>query len=676
MRRHSMAKESPKAPKCDAVDKVLDRLSAVKKNGSGFTALCPAHDDTKPSLSIKEKDGRILLYCQAGCDISNVLKAAELDWKDLFIREKTQPKKEVRRTVWEITALDVTVVAAHIRIDFSDGSKSFIWRRNGKDGLNGLRVVDLPLYGLKWTNHEPSDSVRDWIIVEGEKCADALHEAGYLALGTVTGASGCPSEDSLIPLLNRRVDLWPDNDKPGKEHMKRTAARLTDMGIEVYMINWTDGPPKADAVDFLAQGGNVDELLKTAVKWEPQQGVDSVGTEIQETSSSQADFAPDLIEQICDKGWLKSYIDWARTFTDAPLAFHLACALALLAVAMGNTVWTTAWGRNIYPSIWVLIISPSGFFRKSTCIRFATKILKCALNDPILPTEWSREKLVELLANNPTGLFEWDEFGQTLAMMNRDYNLGTKEMLTKLYDSTDSHSRTTKTSGSAIIQNPAFSIIAGSTTDWMQGKVKNEDLRGGFIPRFLIIPGTKKEPEKDFNIPLKPEMEEELSYWLVKLSKLEAQVDFTPVKPLFRDWVRKHERDTEGISPELMGFMARQETNLLKLSIIIAASINNEKIEITEEVLNKAILLLDCVKQGVIATFDELAIPYEGKQLQQVRELLRRHCPLTKSKALRLSNIPASKFNPLLETLKQTGEVELIYEPGQGTNKNMLYWRG
>ncbi|WP_019224181.1 DUF7146 domain-containing protein, partial [Bartonella rattimassiliensis] len=39
-------------------------------------ALCPAHDDKMPSLSIKNgHDGRLLLYCHAGCPFRKIIQA-------------------------------------------------------------------------------------------------------------------------------------------------------------------------------------------------------------------------------------------------------------------------------------------------------------------------------------------------------------------------------------------------------------------------------------------------------------------------------------------------------------------------------------------------------------------------------------------------------------------------
>ncbi len=667
---------------------ILNKLEKVKKNGAGNMACCPAHNDKNPSLSVTEgKDGVILLKCFVGCRTESIVEAMGLEMKDLFphqdapAQEKPQPKrksrKEISRKHWDITDNTGVLIATHHRIDYSDNKKKMWWVKDGKNDLDGYGVENLPLYGLKWAIEEPDDSERPWIVGEGEAAIDALHQAEYVALGTVTGAEGCPSEDSLIPLLSRKVYLWPDNDDVGRKHMNMVAARLNEMGVETYFICWPDAPLKGDAVDYLAQGGNVDDLLATAKKWEPQSSPPAPTSTI---SSDQitTGLTPDTVRQICNRGFLRSYIDWASGYTDAPLAFHLAAGLSLLATTMGNRYSTNAWGRSLYPNLWIAIISPSGFYRKTTCIRLAMRILKPELGGLVLPTEWSREKLVTELAKNPAGLFEWDEFGFALSAMSRDYNAGTKEMLTKLFDSADSHSRATGQGQTGTIEKPAPSILAGSTIEWLQDKVKAGDLRGGFMSRILFVPGVIKEPEKDFDTALRPEIEKELSDFLVKLSRSKGIVmDFASVKSQIRDWVRVHEQQAEhNIHPDLLGFISRGETYLLKLCMVLAASLNNSNPRITEEVLNKAILLLDVIKQGVVDTFSDLAIPYGGKELQRVREMLKRNCPMTKSKALKNSHLPAKQFDPLLDTLTQTGEVEMIEEEGQGQNKKILHWKG
>ncbi len=82
---------------------VLSRLEELgcrprgRRNGS-WAALCPGHDDRRPSLSLREADdGRALLKCHAGCPPEAVLERLGLSWADLFPererRNGHQPEK-------------------------------------------------------------------------------------------------------------------------------------------------------------------------------------------------------------------------------------------------------------------------------------------------------------------------------------------------------------------------------------------------------------------------------------------------------------------------------------------------------------------------------------------------------------------------------------------------------
>ena len=68
-----------------SIDILLARLDKVKRQGKGYVACCPAHDDKTPSLSLAEgADGRILLHCFAGCGANDVLASIGLTINDLF----------------------------------------------------------------------------------------------------------------------------------------------------------------------------------------------------------------------------------------------------------------------------------------------------------------------------------------------------------------------------------------------------------------------------------------------------------------------------------------------------------------------------------------------------------------------------------------------------------------
>ncbi|WP_068826736.1 AAA family ATPase [Pseudomonas sp. BMS12] len=81
------------------IDTILSKLKKPKKAGDGkWIACCPAHDDKSPSLSIREtEDGTVLLHCFAGCEVSDIVSSANLEWHELFPHAPTNAARQRHR---------------------------------------------------------------------------------------------------------------------------------------------------------------------------------------------------------------------------------------------------------------------------------------------------------------------------------------------------------------------------------------------------------------------------------------------------------------------------------------------------------------------------------------------------------------------------------------------------
>ncbi|MDW7730681.1 MAG: hypothetical protein SCJ94_11890 [Bacillota bacterium] len=79
------------------LEAILQSLESVKATRKGYIARCPAHDDRSPSLSVTQgDDGRILLYCFAGCTINDICEALSIQPVDLF-PDTRKMKPEIKR---------------------------------------------------------------------------------------------------------------------------------------------------------------------------------------------------------------------------------------------------------------------------------------------------------------------------------------------------------------------------------------------------------------------------------------------------------------------------------------------------------------------------------------------------------------------------------------------------
>jgi putative DNA primase/helicase len=63
------------------------------------------------------------------------------------------------------------------------------------------------------------------VLVEGEKCAQALIDAGIVATTAMHGANAPVDKTDWSPLAGKTVLIWPDRDKPGWEYTTQEIGR-------------------------------------------------------------------------------------------------------------------------------------------------------------------------------------------------------------------------------------------------------------------------------------------------------------------------------------------------------------------------------------------------------------------------------------------------------------------
>jgi len=240
------------------IDNFLSRLQGIKKTGSGWVALCPAHDDKKHSLSVGQGGDKVLIYCHAGCSLEAVLEAAGLQKKDLFLNGpgEAQGKRSQVVKVYDYKDQAGKLVFQVCRTE----PKGFFQRRpDGSPGLAGVKPVlyNLPAVNAAVKNNQPV------YIVEGEKAADALQAQGLTATNCPMGAGKWRSEYNQA-LADATIFILPDNDKPGREHAAQAADSLNGTAAAVHVIELPDLPEKGDVYDWLQAGNTAQQLQQLA----------------------------------------------------------------------------------------------------------------------------------------------------------------------------------------------------------------------------------------------------------------------------------------------------------------------------------------------------------------------------------------------------------------------------
>lgn len=256
------------------IERLKDRRCDPQRQGEGWQARCPAHDDDRPSLSVHAgDDGRVLLKCHAGCGFADVLAALDLETRDLFPDNGQARGKAIvpaRKIVAEYDYTDDHGKLLFQVVRFEP--KDFRQRRPNDDGgwiwdLKGVRRV---LYRLPDLVKAQAGSIV--YVLEGEKDVDRLRAGGMIATCNAGGAVKWKYVDDS-PLHGRHVVVIPDNDGPGINHAQQVAASLHGKAASVKVLDPLVEIEHGDVSDFLDDGDNdpddLDRLAVEAQEWKP-----------------------------------------------------------------------------------------------------------------------------------------------------------------------------------------------------------------------------------------------------------------------------------------------------------------------------------------------------------------------------------------------------------------------
>lgn len=87
---------------------LLSRLEKVRCTGPGrWVACCPAHEDRRASLALRELDDRTLAHCFAGCTVHEVVSAVGLSLSDLFPEKLSSDAHSIKGERRPFPAADV-----------------------------------------------------------------------------------------------------------------------------------------------------------------------------------------------------------------------------------------------------------------------------------------------------------------------------------------------------------------------------------------------------------------------------------------------------------------------------------------------------------------------------------------------------------------------------------------
>lgn len=239
----------------------LRQLPGCKGRPEKFTARCPNHEDRENSLSVSQADdGKILLYCHAGCSTPDILAALGMGIRDLSPPKPRNAKLKQKECTYDYIDADGDLVFQVVRYSPKsfrqcrpdpEEPNSWIWNLNG---------IERPLYRLPEVLRAKKNGDTIYLC-EGEKDVDNLRAIGLCAT-TNSGGAAKWDESYAKTLSGANVVVLPDNDQPGIE----AAWRRADSIPGAIVCPLPGLPEKGDVSDWLDQGGTSEGLASLVVE--------------------------------------------------------------------------------------------------------------------------------------------------------------------------------------------------------------------------------------------------------------------------------------------------------------------------------------------------------------------------------------------------------------------------
>lgn len=370
--------------------------------------------------------------------------------------------------------------------------------------------------------------------------------------------------------------------------------------------------------------------------------------------------------------WIKAYMDYSA-HSEAPDKFHFWTAVSTVAGALRRRVWIDQGYFQWTPNFYIIFVSPPGIVSKSTTLSIGMRLLKKVKGIYFGPDAVTWQSLIESLAESTDAVQIGQLFHEMSCITIASSEFGTflnpkdREMVDVLVSLWDGQlgvwEKRTKTQGSDQIANPWINIAACTTPAWIAGNFPDYMIGGGFTSRCVWVYADQKRRLIAYPGKVIPEGFEErekaLVYDLTLISKMSGEFSINPEATEWgENWYREHYENPniELSNSRFAGYIARKQTHIHKLAMVLSAAESGDKI-ITKEHLQSAEAITSSLEDEMPLVFRHIGGTDASKNAQEVVQIVFAYGEIPKQKLARLlfNRMGGDELTKALEICLTTG---------------------
>lgn len=374
--------------------------------------------------------------------------------------------------------------------------------------------------------------------------------------------------------------------------------------------------------------------------------------------------------------WIEEYLKYTE-HSEAPDKFHYWTAVSTLAGALRRRVWLNMGYFQWAPNFFIYFVAPPGIVNKSTTGGIGIDLLRELGYINFGPSAGTWERLIEKMT----------ECGEEFALPDGSYmpmtaitlvisELGTFidpknrtqiDVLVDLWDGKQGvWTKSTKTSGDENIVNPWVNILGFTTPSWIAENLSDYFSGGGFMSRSIFVYAEKKRKLVAYPSTHLPEdflqRRQNLIHDLDDIASLCGEFKMTPTAYDWgEDWYERHysSKHTHISSEKFAGYLARKQTHLHKVAMVVAASRSSD-LQITEFDMIEAEKALYKIEVDMPKVFGHMNREKDTLLAAEVLAFIRKEKELPRQALYRnfMRTVGFDTFEKILRSLQQGGLIQ------------------
>lgn len=385
------------------------------------------------------------------------------------------------------------------------------------------------------------------------------------------------------------------------------------------------------------------------------------------------------------KDWIPSYLDFTAG-TEAPRIMHFWAAVSCISAVLRRKVWLDMTRFKWFPNFYIVFVAPPGIISKTTTMDMGMDLVKAVPGIKFGPDVVTWQALVtafaaaqedfqygeDWLPMSPLTLAS-GELGNLINPQDRDM----VNLFITLWDGRSSFEKITKGSGTDIVSAPWINMIGCTTPHWIADNMPAATVGGGFTSRCVFVYADRKEtfiayPDEH----TRPDHEEYAKRLTADLEHMSTALvgPFTldqEARTWGREWYKTMwSTHNQRIDDErLDGYLARKQTHMHKLALVLSASRGDDQI-IKLEDLALADKMLEATEKDLDKVFSRIGRSEESLQAERFITYIKRHKEVAYVKAYQHIHSYFSDFRDfegVLAGAMKSGQIKMAYR-GNSTN--------